>query len=251
MGKSIEKLVEEAGIKIKQLTCWDPHLDSLKLKVIKREELFKEKSKEYEYAGISTKPHTLKGKFMAQLEKSFYPSIMAAQYLPFNETILVIPQNFAYSNESGLATILGHEIVHRCQAVNNPKFIETYEYIFKEFIGGSAFDKNNSKIAKKIKKYTQTFMMLVEGDASFVEGQMKKIFYTDAKIIQSQESILIGLLYLLFSLGMGDISIIKKGMQYGKGREIVGNIYEKEGRKGVNDLYNLTLGELYDKFNKN
>lgn len=176
--------------------------------------------------------------------KLFLPYLVLGQYDPLMGRMLVIPDNLRFgTNASGLTIILGHELVHRCQFINNPRFARLYSHLVKKVTGSNAFDEDSLE-DKNMKPYLQAYMTLVEGDASFVEQQLNKMFYQDAKNKTSGFSNFLGLLLALTSIGNGDKGFLDKLKQYAKGKKIVKSIYEFNGREGVNSLYNLNELEL-------
>lgn len=245
----IERLIEDVAPKVERLTGWDTRLDDLSVKLVKRDQIWEHGMKpKYDFLGIDTEAKTEKGKKALEMIRVLMPYVMLGQYEPLTGTMLIVPDNVRFgTNESGLAVTLGHELVHRCQFTNNPRFAEMYPAMVKRITGSRVFDEDEHE-DKGIKKYLQAYMTLTEGDASHVEAQLKKMFYQDAKNKTSHFSNFVGLVLFLHSLGNGEAGFIQKLKQYEQGKKIVGRVYETEGRNGVNRLYDLDARGLYQKF---
>jgi hypothetical protein len=238
--KSVRKMIEDVAPKVTRLTGWNPRLDDLEVRIISRDQYWEEGiMAKYPQLGIDTETKTEKGKKAVQSMKATMPYLVLGQYEPMTGRMLVIPDNLRLgTNESGLTVVLGHELVHRCQFINNPRFTRLYSTLVKKSTGNNAFDEDELE-DKRVEPYLQAYMTLVEGDASFVGDQLKKMFYQDAKNKSSMLSNVLGLAILLASLGSGDKGFIQKLKQYGVGKKKVKSIYEREGRPGVNALYDL------------
>ena len=247
--RSIENLLAEVAPRVERLTGWDTNLANLKVKIIKRNQLWEQGLKpKYDHLGVETEAKTDKGKNALALSKALMPYIILGLYEPLTGTMLVLPDNVRFgTNESGLAVTLGHELVHRCQFTNNHQFANMYPALVKRMVGANAFDEDGDE-DKNARKYLQAYMTLVEGDAKFVEGQLNKMFYQDAKNKTAHASNFIGLVLFLSTLGDSDGGLVKKLKQYTKGNKIVKAIYQSEGRQGVNKLYRMNERSLYGAF---
>ncbi|MBI4148265.1 hypothetical protein HY490_03155 [Candidatus Woesearchaeota archaeon] len=247
--RSIERLLIDVAPKVERLTGWKTHLDALTVKLVRRDQVWEHGIKpKYNILGIDTEAKTEKGKKDLGMIKVLMPYVLGGLYEPLTGTMLIVPDNVRFgTNESGLTVTLGHELVHRCQFTNHPRWAEMYPTLVRKITGSSAFDDDEHE-DKSYMKYLQAYMTLAEGDASHVETQLKKMFYQDAKNKTAHVSNFIGLLLFLHSLGNAEDGFIKKLKQYEQGERIVGRVYETEGRKGVNELYNLDAGGLYQKF---
>lgn len=130
----ISKLIEEVAPKVERLTGWKTHLDSLKVKLVRRDQVCElGVMPKYYFLGINTIPQTEKGRAALTSIRLFASYMAVGLYEPITETILIMPDNFGcQTNESGLVCKLGHELAHRCQFVNNPKFKDLYLDLIKK-----------------------------------------------------------------------------------------------------------------------
>lgn len=244
--RSLEKIISDVAPKVEQLTGWNAHLDSLNLKIIRRSQLWEHSAKvKYDLLGIDAEAKTEKGKKALQATKLIMPYLILAEYEPLSGTMLVVPDNLRFgTNESGISLTIGHELTHRCQFTNNPQFGKMYVSMVRRMFGANAYDDDPSE-DKGTAKYLQSYMTLVEGDASFVQSQLKGMYYQDAKNKTSGVSNLIGLVLLLASLGDNNSGFIQKLRQYSKGKNIVRRVYEAGGREKVNAIYSLNERMLH------
>ena len=248
--RSVRRIIEDVAPKVERLTGWNPHLNDLEVRIIKRDQYFQEGMvPTYAKLGIDTEAKTADGMKTVKMLKIVSSYLMLGQYIPITGTLLIIPDNIRFgTNESGLALTLGHELVHRCQFINNPKFAQIYNQLVKRSSGTNAFDEDGFE-DKGVMDYLQSYMTLVEGDASFVQGQLKNMFYQDAKNKTSGISNFIGLLLMLASSKNGKEDVFGKKLdQYSKGRRNVRRVYQNGGRESVNALYKLNDFELTDAF---
>lgn len=262
--KSIERMMEEVAPKVKRLTTWDPHLEDLKVRIIRRDQYFESVFRQtYDHLGIDMEAKTAQGKKSVIAAKMILPYIILAQYEAFSGTMYILPDNLRFgTNESGVSTLLGHELVHRCQFANNPNIKEMYASLVRRVTGTNVFDEDKAE-DKNAKKYLQSFMTLIEGDASFVQDQLKKMFYQDANNKTSRISSLVALALLVSSIGNGENSFLQKMKQYSRGKKIVERLYHSNfpnnnffidnltlptGRTRVNALYQSDEKELYELF---
>lgn len=109
--------------------------------------------------------------------------------------------------------------------------------------GSNAFDENEFG-DKSYKSYIQAYMTLLEGDASFVESQLKKTFYADEKTSAEGLSGLLGLGLLIAGMGNKEVGVLRKLRQYTRGKKIVEDMYRRGGRSRVNKLYDEDEEEL-------
>jgi len=215
---TIGGLIEEVAPKIEKLTMWDCHVDGLTAKIISPDEFWGYEIIVFESMGINTAPKTEKGKIAFERLKTI-STLSAGMYLPTN-SILLISKNTLMKNPDVQAVILGHEIVHRCQDVNNPSFVKNWVALFKSF-GTNAFDDNLFE-NENFRKCHSGYNDLVESDAAHVTNQLIWNFYTLADC--------------RYTIGDNQINILE-------------DIQKKDGRAGINRLYGLSLTELYDLFN--
>jgi hypothetical protein len=243
--KSVRRMIEDVAPKVERLTGWDLKLDDLEVRIIGRNQYYEEAMlPTYKALGIDTEAKTEKGKKAVKTMKKIMPYMILGQYTPLNERMIVLPDNLRFgTNESGLTVTLGHELVHRGQFINNPKFARLYSHLARAVTGRNAFDDDLSE-DERMKPFLQSYMTLVEGDASFVEGQLKQMFYQDAKNKTSWASNFLGATLLLAGVVNGDSSFKDKLRQYNRGKEIVKKVYEARGRKLVDVMYDLNELEL-------
>jgi hypothetical protein len=238
--KSVKRMIEDVAPKVERLTGWDTNLDDLEVRIIGRDQYWEHGIlSKYNHLGINTEAKTAKGKKSTETMKALMPFLVLGQYEPLSGRMFVIPDNLRFgTNESGLTATIGHELVHRCQFVNNPRFANLYSQLVRRSTGDNAFDEDPSG-DKRVKPYLQAYMTLVEGDATFTEEQLKKMFYQDAKNKTSHMSNFLGLVLALSSIGNGDKGFMQKLKQYEQGKKKVRAVYERGGRGEVNALYNL------------
>ena len=244
--RSVEQMIEEVAPRVTYLTGWDPHLDTLNVKLIERKQHWEYVTKAmYEALGIDAEPKTEKGKSALSATRFLTPLLLIAQYEPVTGTMIVIPDNIRLgTNESGLVKTLGHELVHRCQFINNPHFASMYGDFIKRKEGTIAFDIDGHE-EKGVMKYLESYMTLVEGDASFVEEQLKKMFYQDAQNKTSWLCNFLGIGLLVTGGLNGKNPLMRKAKQYVDGKKKVKREYLKGGRESVNGLYEMDEEELY------
>ncbi len=244
--KSVERMLNDVAPKVEKLTGWDPVLSSLNVKIVPRKKYVKYCIDPlFNGMGIDTVPKTKDGKTGLFIVKNILPFIVMGQYEPITQTLIVMGDNFVYSaNESGLTAILGHELVHRCQYINNPEFADVYCSLSRRMHGKNAYDIDGDE-DPRAKKYVQSLMTLLEGDASFVQEQLKKIYYQNAENKTSGLTKLFGVLFAFVCIAGGSMDKFK---QYSKGKNIVENYYKRKGRQAVNDLYNLDENGLHGVF---
>lgn len=233
----VKKTLEDLVSAVEYFTGWDAHLSDLKIELITREQYWERGMKPmYDILGIDMETKTMVGKINCSLTKKFMPYFPLGQYESLTGKIILIPENFSgLTNENGFATVLGHELVHRCQCVNNPKFIETYYNLIKKAIGTSLFEKNDFKDISYY-KYLKAYGTLIEGDASFVQGQLKMIYRNAAVVRSFMPSFMRLFLYPFLK---------EKLDQYKNGKKIVAGFYKIGGREEVNKLYGLDVEKLY------
>ncbi|MEI7718254.1 MAG: hypothetical protein WCI72_00170 [archaeon] len=257
--RSVKRIIEDVASKVERLTGWDPQLDTLSVKLVDRDQLWEHATKpRYERLGIDTGADTPAGKKARLITKHVMSYFILGQYEMTTDTLLIIPANLGFgTNESGLATILGHELTHRCQFKCNPKFARLYPSLVKKVTGSKAFEEDPQE-DESYMKYLQAYMTLVEGDATHVQDQLKKMFFQDAESKSASASEFLGLIPILYNMrdtgavdsasrgGCGGLG--QKMKQYSEGKKIVGRIYEREGREAVNQLYNLSIKQLLSRF---
>lgn len=236
--KSIEEILLEIVPKVGWLTEWDCSLKDLTIKIVKPGQVFEQAFlPKYKALNVDITPKTLQERFSFWAVKYFFPHIILGVYEPATDSIIVIPDNLSSStNESGLATVLGHEMTHRFQFFNNPKFMRTYNNLIKRTASLHNKEQDNSE------DMLQYCMTLIEGDASFVENQLRKMHYQNAAITPGPFSLSLGLMG-----GLCFKDFRKKAAQYIKGQIMVKREYKARGRKGVNALYNLNLKKIRKK----
>ena len=169
--KALEKMVNEVAPLVEDLTGWDTKLDSLNIKTITRDEYWKYGQKPlHDYLGDDKRCKTWKDTLTSYF--------VAASYVHPTETILMIGNNKGvFTNESALKVVIGHELVHRCQFVNNPVFEEIYFSLAKKLRDDAGYDEFGAANLRFFEKYA----MLAEGDATFVEDQLLDKHYWNAK----------------------------------------------------------------------
>jgi hypothetical protein len=239
--KTIEKIVQEVTPKVEFLTQWNCNLSGLNLNVIKTSQYYErcmkplfendEISKELEGEKIIKKIIVPIGKTVSfLLSRTLY-----GEYTYLTNTLTLIKENLEeIKTENELRTIVGHELVHRCQHVNNPNFYERYEKHINELTES----KKSLKDICKIKEEFEIMGMLVEGDANFVEKQLKEQFYpfAEGKKNYNINSVVNSL--------MATILFKNKFNAYKNGPQIISLVYSTGKREAVNNLYNLTAQEL-------
>ncbi len=240
--KSVEKIIIDVTPKVEKLTGWSCHLESLVLKLVNHSQVF-EQAIEPTYAsiGIDTKPRTRGERISYHLLKYVVSAFPLGIYEPATGTIIIVPDNFAAkTNESGLATVIGHELMHRCQYINNPGFAENFFKLMKKMIGSRLF--SNDKPDANFGGYIRAYMTLEEGDASFVQEQLEKTYYQNAQASTHQTNMILGGIASLFVM-----ELRKKLCQYTVGKAFVEKIAKKSGREGINKLYSLHPKKLRKK----
>jgi hypothetical protein len=245
---TVERIIQDVAPKVQALTGWDPHLEDLKIQLIRRDQLWEYSTlPRYKALNIDTVPRTSEGKASMKISQKIMPYLALAMYEPLTGTILIMPENFgAGTTDSGLAITIGHELVHRGQWTNNPDYSKKYPTIIRKSVGSNAFDTDADE-DPSYEKFAQAYMSLAEGDATFVQEQLKKLYYPDAK---SKSGSLVGLLTILLmhSAGGSTNGLLKKMKQYIEGKKIVQATYKLRGREGVNALYSLDMKGLQEKF---
>lgn len=240
--KSVEKIVSDVAPKVERLTGWSCHLESLILKLVNRNQVFEHAIEPtYMALGIDTKPRSLRERLSLQLLKYAVSIFPLGIYEPATGTIIIVPDNFSpKTNESGLATAIGHELVHRCQSLNNPEFAENFFKTMKKMIGPGLFSDDEPDA--RFVEYMRAYMTLEEGDASFVQEQLEKIYYQNAYASTHASNRFFGGIASLF---VGELK--QKLRQYTVGKSFVQRIAKKSGRTGVNALYSLHPQKLRKK----
>ncbi len=234
---SIEKILYDVAPKVEWLTEWNCSLKNLTIKIIKPNQVFAQViMPKYKELNIDITSKTLQDKFSSWINTYLVSRIVIGVYEPATKSIVVVPNNLSAStNESGFATALGHEMVHRCQFLYNPKFVKEYNKLIKK----TADPHVNNDNAKDT---IQLYMTLIEGEASFVENQLRQMYYQNATIAPRLSSLFLG---LTGALCFKDFR--KKAAQYIRGRIMVGKEYKVRGRKGVSALYSLNPKKIRKK----
>jgi len=247
--RSVEKLVRDVVPKVAMLTNWSYDLGELKIRIINRSQLWEHGFKpKYDYLGISTETKTDSGKQTLSMYKNIFSFFTAALYEPSCDTLFVVANNARFdTNESGLTVLLGHELVHRGQFTQNPQFTKQYFSLVKKQYGSLAFEEDEHE-DKSFGKYLQSLMTIVEGDASFVESQLKKMYYQDASYKCAGIALWVSSAVLLASLANGDSKsgLLGKLSQYTAGEKIIKRVYEDSGRKLVNCIYKKDFQRIHD-----
>ena len=251
-NRLINNSIRSVAPKVHHLTQMDPHIESLRITPIKRRDYFAEVIlPKFEGLDMETSAYTENGKRSVQFMKNILPFMVIAEYDPINHKMFIIPDNLGWgTNETGLTTILGHELVHRCQFLDNPHFLDTYKFLVKKVFGSNAFDIDADE-DKSYSDFIQPFMTLVEGDATFVQEQLKNEFYQGAKYNTSGLVNILGVAIGLSSLVTNKRGLMKIVMQYQKGKEIISCIYNESGRGAINRLYQLDYKQIDDIFRLN
>jgi hypothetical protein len=271
--KSIEKMIYDVAPKIEELSGWKPQLDGLNVKLIPRELFWEEAIKpKYASLGINTDPRTKEGEISLKMLKHMMPLLVLGVYEPSNRTLFVLPDNMSFgTNESGVVLTVGHELFHGCQFDNNPYFKEELDRLTVQVTGRDAFDKDDYETTdKRVMKKLTAMMTIVEGDATFVQNQLKGMYYQDAVTRAGDLGNILTYLHAfkMMNLSKEDIEELKgsnegekkekneneglmgKMMQYTKGEKLVKATYNRLGRSGVNELYTPMSVQMMDMFTR-
>lgn len=250
-SKSIDAMIKDVAPRVHHLTQMDPHIESLRVSAIRRRDYFAEVVlPKFEGMGIDSIPHTELGQLGFKIMKYVTPFSIMAEYDPINHKMFILYENFGWgTNKNGLTTVLGHELVHRCQFLDNPHFLDTYKFLLKKVLGSNVFDLDEDE-DKTYMPFIQPFMTLVEGDATFVQGQLKE-WYPGAKYKSTQFMNFLDTVVKLSKGSNGKRDLSKKLMQYQRGRRIIRDIYKESGRGAINQLYALDYKQIQDVFSFN
>jgi hypothetical protein len=267
--KSIEKMIYDVAPKIEELSSWKPKLDGLTVKLIPRELFWEEAIKpKYANLGINTTPRTKEGEISLKMLQHMMPLLVLGVYEPSNRTLFILPDNMSLgTNESGVALTVGHELFHGCQFDNNPYFTNEINSLTKQVTGCDAFDKDQYETEdKRVMKKLTAMMTLVEGDATFVQNQLKGMYFQDAVTRAGDLGNILSYLHAfkMMNLSKEDVAELKgsndgekkeeggglmdKMKQYTVGEKLVKSVYKKFGRSGVNDMYspmNVQMLKIY------
>jgi len=236
--KNVRKILEEIAPEIESLTGWDAYLDSLDVHVIKRKEYKDFFQKKYTSLGINIQPKNIKEKLKFFSDCDLYSIIITGEYFPAigNGTLLIIPDNFKPENKDGLVSTLTHELAHRAQFANNPKFFQQYIDMGKRYHTGGYSNGNKDKNSKKLR---QSYMTFVEGDTCFIQEQLKPLLFPNPKVHYPVSTNLTAIALLVgdivFNKGNG---LYEQMQRYTRGEKIIKNLYNlHRDRKGVNEIY--------------
>lgn len=246
--KSIHRMLKDVAPRVERLTGWDLQMNDLTVKIIPRDFFFEQGIKPtYEGLGIDIKAKSEEGKQSVKFMRSIMPYIIMGLYEPMTGSLLICPENYALgTNESGLATLVGHELTHRGQFLQ-PRYKEMYLDLVRRSTGINAFDEDKYE-EEGASDLINALMTLAEGDATFVQDQLKSMFYQDAENRYSGMVSLIGTAVGIISLLDDEGGLMKKMKQYSKGKEIVSALYKAGGREAVNRQYALSETGMMGRF---
>ncbi len=270
--KSIEGIVLDVAPKVQRLTGWDCGLETLGVRLIRKDQLWDYVIKPaVERKKFDYKPRNALEKLALEAFKAMSSRFPLGLYEPDVGRLYLIPENLNELSKSGVSVIVGHELVHRCQHVGNPAFFDTLTELSRELVAevnkykaerdrlyGTKIREMARNILKGPKKFSdsvlkestailesdagkkiQSLMTLVEGDASFVQHQLNRMFYQNAERLRPSTNAVL----LRFSSEFSPVIRLKLE-QYTLGSGFVKEVYKREGRESVNRLYKLDKESL-------
>lgn len=271
--RSIEGIVLDVAPKVQRLTGWDCGLETLDVRLIRKDQLWSCVMKPaLERKRFDYKPRNVLEKLALQAFKAMSSRFPLGLYEPDVCRLYIIPENLNELSKSGVSVIVGHELVHRCQHVGNPAFFDTITELSRELIAeinkykaerdkvygtkicemirnillkrpksfsDSVLKESTAILEGEAGKKIQSLMTLVEGDASFVQHQLNRMFYQNAERLRPSTNAIL----LRFSSEFSPVIQLKLE-QYTLGSGFVKEVYKAEGRESVNRLYKLDTESL-------
>jgi hypothetical protein len=205
----IQCLVGEIAPLVEQHTGWSLRLDGMVCRVLPRRRGYEEiLLGRLRGLGVDIDENTPRGLVERLIEFMIEASVLAA-YQPHSQELLVVRENVDDSNLDGLRVVLAHELVHRGQHVHHPDLFHQVEVKYRGLVK-TFFSEHNLLNAKQVSQTLQEIqptMALLESHASYVQQEIQKGYFPQARIEKTR-----GLPVLLLRLFAG-----QKLAQYSEG----------------------------------
>lgn len=231
----LETVIQEVAPRVEALTEWNVPLENLKIKVVRRHDYGTYGIRSF-YSSLGIDPN--KEISRHEIHDFLTSYILLGQYDPSSETIIVIQDNLKTIDPDGLSLIVGHELTHHAQFVNNASFTSAYLSLLKTSL---LIDMENETHPPKkdstpqvdsFTLYAGYYHIFLEGDATFVERQLQRLYYP--KGIRTKPPFLLRGLALLFRFLNRNKNLVDLDALTA---DYIAAIHKTEGRRGVNSLY--------------
>ena len=178
----VDYLVSEVVPCVEQTTRWHLDIKKLQTRVIVRELAYEtivlRQNKLWLKSFENLNNHTSEA-VHPLIEKMIESNILGA-FEPGTRELIVVKENVDDSNLDGLKIVLSHELVHYGQYLYHQRIFDNLDKL--KYQVSMAYNSRDEQRMSGLLEEIQPLMTLLESHAFFVEEQIKRQFYPEAKV---------------------------------------------------------------------
>lgn len=164
----VRSIITEVAPVVETLTGWDLAIDRMGVRVITRDRAYEEVYLARLHGLGLWQEHLEAAGVLEHLAEYVVERTIVAAYDHLATRLLVVSTNVDEGNLDALRVIVGHELVHRGQAVHHPELFAQLDQVILAVI------RDETMGLREAIAQVQPMMKLIEGHASLVTTQLRR-----------------------------------------------------------------------------